>query len=550
MQAGLVRASTKQDVIEPRSVAWAREPKGNEMKSRRLAFVAASAIAALGVLAPVARAGGVTFVRTAENGTVDFGDWVRYQLTGTGCAGHTVVVRVDGPGATDAVSERNLASPSCDGVVRVPTEDVVRAKTGWSAGAPVAIRLESGDQILPLRYQRVEVDQGTTATGGALTTVPSVDGRQDPGDLAVPMSTGDIVKLGRVNLTSIYSISLRVCVTLPKPHLTPSLVELRAGRPDAPSIIGRVDVADDVNNSNKSNFGWPDCWQLQPWPIINKIPEAEPELFLAMVATAAPVKVTYIDFNGTGAVKQPDRLEPDPARMSTIFDGTDATVGAWTIGEKCTIDPSDDSVHATHSTEPTNYAPLATFGFVGESGCTMAYEPPVKDVMIKFQYRLQDFEDNGAIYIDGHEIQMREAGEWMTGGIQGNTLPDALTNFAVDNPPSGYPAQRIKSNTFPDWSEMEIVQFGRRYVVRINGRTVTDCTSCFEAPVEAYQFSLTTQPNFSYRYGAGYRMDTGPTNPTTDDPSNWGNISFRNFRLYQCTEAANDPCATVPGVSG
>jgi hypothetical protein len=238
--------------------------------------------------------------------------------------------------------------------------------------------------------------------------------------------------------------------------------------------------------------------------------------------------------------------------MTTIFDGTPQTASAWTLGSKCRIDDSDGSVHQLHSTEPTNYAPLATFGFVGEEGCSMTYNPPVRDVMIRFQYRLQEFEDNGAIYIDGHEIQMREAGEWMTGGIQGNTLPDALTNFAVDNPPTGYPAQRIKSNTFPAWSEIEIVQLGGRYVVRINGRTVTDCDDCFAAPAAPYQFSVSTQPNFSYHYGAGFRMDTGPTNPVTDDPSNWGNISFRNFRMWSCgtAEEPNPVCADVPGVKG
>jgi hypothetical protein len=143
---------------------------------------------------------------------------------------------------------------------------------------------------------------------------------------------------------------------------------------------------------------------------------------------------------------------------------------------------------------------------------------------------------------------MREAGEWMTGGIQGRTLPDALTNSVVDTP-TGYPAQRIKSNAHSEWSDIEILQLGSRYLVRINGRTVTDCSDCLAAPTAPYRFSVATQPGFSYHYGVGYRMDTGPTNPVTDDPSNWGNISFRKFRLLRCADDMA-ACTGVPGVNG
>ena len=536
------------------------------MRGRRLVLLAASVVAGLGILAPIAHADGIAFDRKIENGTVDFGDWVSYTLTGTGCAGHAVKAVVVGPsGAAESATSPNPSS--CAGTVRVPTEDVVRQKTGWTAGAPVSISLQTvdGGQSLDLRYQRVEVDQGTTPDGDTPATVPSQDTRQGPSDMAVPMSTGDVVHLGKINLTDLYSVSLRVCVTLPKPHVSPSFMELREDTADGPSVIGRVDVADDVNNPNKSNFGWPDCWQLQPWPIINGDKSGNHDLFLAMVATAGPVEVTYVDFNGTGAAKEPERFEPGPSTMTTIFDPTNGISGGWAIGDKCLVD-SDGSVHQTHTTEPQNYAPLATFGFVGESGCSMTYNTQVHDVMIRFQYRLQDFEDNGAIYIDGHEIQMRQAGEWMTGGIQGTTLPQALTNAVTNDPTlnevTGYPAQRIKSNTFPAWSEIEIVQLGAHFVVRINGRTVTDCYAddnakdCLpdlrdaDGNVKPWTFSMATQPNFSYHYGAGYRMDTGPNNPVTDDPSNWGNISFKNVRLYQCGAAVDDPCRTVPGVNG
>jgi hypothetical protein len=531
---------------------------GRQMNARRVTLLAASVVMGLGLLAPVARAGGLRFLAPLSNGTVDFGDRVLYRLEGAGCNVAKVEIRVASPDHADAVGRPShaardpLAQGSCLGIAEVPSEAAVRA-TGWDDGDRITIEVSAGDAKTPLRYQRVEVDHGTPAPGYGNPTLVrphklAEAGRLDPRtsdrDAVMSMSTGDVMSLGSVDLTHIHSISLRVCVTQPKPHVTPSFVELRAGGPDAPSIIGRVDVADDVNNSNKSNFGWPNCWQLQPWPIINKVPGRAPELYLAMVATAMPVEVNFIDFNGTGA-KVPDTPPTDPQGTQQIFDGD---FDGWTHTDRCTVD-DDGSVRGVHSTEPQNYAPLATFGFVGEEGCEMTYATrQFENAVFRFEYRLQDFGDNGAVYVAGHEIQMRQAGEWMTGGLQGNSLPDALTNFAIQSPVSGYPAQRIKSNSYPDWSQMEIVFINGRYIVRINGRTVTDCSIATQCPSEPgpYNFRFQSQPGFSYHYGVGWRMDTGPTNPVTDDPSNWGNISFRNFRSLDCTDSAEPLCNPGP----
>jgi hypothetical protein len=528
------------------------------MNGRRVTLIAASVVMGLGLLAPVARAGGgLRLTEPLDWGTVDFGDRVLFRLEGAGCAGGMVDIRVGGGGRPEAIGPVSRAAldpsrpGSCIGVAQVPSESAVGA-TGWKPGDRIDIRVVSKDDDAVLRYQRVEVDHGElTLAEPGVPAIPSEvasvpEDRRAPTDESVAMSTGDVVSLGRVDLTHIHSISLRVCVTQPKPHVTPSFVELRADAADGPSIIGRVDVADDVNNSNKSNFGWPDCWQLQPWPIINTVPGTAPKLYLAMVATAAPVEISFIDFNGTGA-KIPDTPPVDPAGMQQIFDGTtDAgkRFEGWTATERCKVD-DDGSVRGIHTSDPQNYAPLATFGFVGEPGCTMTYNGRTyRDAVFRFEYRLQDFGDNGAVYVAGHEIQMREAGEWMTGGLQGNSLPDALTNFAKDNSVSGYPAQRIKSNSYPDWSQMEIVFINGRYIVRINGRTVTDCDIATQCPSEPgqYNFRFQSQPGFSYHYGVGWRMDTGPTNPVTDDPSNWGNISFRNFRAFDCSSAIDPLC--------
>jgi hypothetical protein len=505
----------------------------------------------IGLLAPVAGAsGGPRFTAPLSWGSVDFGDRVLYRLAGSGCVGTPVRVHVGGGGRPDAVGPVStaaadpLSAGTCVGIAQVPSEAQVRA-TRWAPGDPLTVRVVSPADSVSLRYQRIEVDQGTPASGKPTAVTPPVrDPRAGPGDKAMSMSTGDVVSIGRVDLTKIYSVSLRVCVPQRKPHVTPTRVELRAGGPNAPSIIGTVDVADDLNNANKSNFGWPNCWQTQPWPIINKVPGRDPALYVAVQLTALPIEISWMDVNGTGA-KVPDAPPTDPAGTQRIFEGSYA---GWTHSH-CALD-DDGSVRQAHTRSPENYAPLATEGFVGEQGCTMTYTArKLHNVMIRFAYRMQSFEDNGAIYVGGHEIQMREAGEFLTGGIQGNTVPDALTGWAVDNPVSGYPAQRIKSNSYPDWSQIEIVQIGSRYIVRINGRTVTDCSTCLPDPAP-YNFEFQSQPNFSYTYGVGFRMDTGPTNPVTDNPSNWGNLSFKNVRVYNCTSPTDPVCVGGPGVNG
>lgn len=491
------------------------------------------------------------FTAPLPGGTVDFGDRVLYRLAGTGCATEAVRVEVlvptaNVPGIPSTPAVDPLAPGTCVGVVKIPSEADVRG-AGWDAGDPIAIDVVSQADRVALRYQRVEVDLGTPVAGAPVVVTPTVaDPRGGAREKAMSMSTGDVVSIGPVDLTHVYSVSVRVCETAPKPHLVPTWFELRAGAPDGPAIVGPVDINDDFYNSNKSNFGWLTCWQLQPWPITGEVPGRAPELFVAVTATATPVEISFIDFNGTGA-KVADTPATDPAGTQQIFDGS--SFDGWTTNSKCHLE-DDGSVRTVHSRELNNWLPLATFGFVGESGCSMTYSVrQLHNSMIRFEYRMQDFGANGAIMIGGHEIQMREAGEWMTGGIQGDSLPVALTNFAADTGGGGgYPAQRIKSNSYPDWSEIEIVQLGVRHVVRINGRTVTDCSTCLADPAP-YNFSVSSQPNFSYHYGLNGRMDTVPQ-PYLDNPSNWGNVYFRNFRVYDCASETDPVCVGGPGVAG
>src|SRR4051794_29470995 len=446
-------------------------------------------------------------VSPAANGPIDFGDRVAYRLEGPSCNGEKArVVVVAGPSGKEVQGTQSTARPdplavaaACAGAVVVPSEAVVRKATGWDQGDPIAISVASGDSHVALRYERVEIGLGKAVAGSPTFIAPKpVDPRGGKREKAVQMNTGDAVDIGRVDLTKIYSVSLRVCIPSGKPH-APTEFSLRTGSPSGPRVVGPVDIADDYLNDWKSIDGWPNCWQLLPWPITGESPGRAPELYVTVDAAPEPVLLSWIDFNGTGA-KLPDVPAPDPASALQIFNG--ASFSGWTQ-TGCALD--DEAAHTAHASD------------TDMGGCTMTYSTPVHNVMLRLEYRQQDFESNGGIMMPS-EIQMREPGEGLTGGFLGENITPSLTNGAVDNSGGGYPAQRIKSNSWPNWNEMEIVQLGAHYFVRINGRTVTDYVAPAGDP-KPYNLQLVTQPVFSYQYGVNGRFDTTTWNPTITTPA-------------------------------
>jgi hypothetical protein len=516
----------------------------------RWVYAVAAAVAVAVTPVAFASADHSRLVSPGSWGPVDFGDQVAYTLQGEQCTADRVHVEVSGakrPTADGPASYpvADLLHPgTCVGYVDVPSERAVR-RTGWDAGDPIDIAVVSHDDRVPLRYQRIELEHGKAAAGAPKVVKPAVrDPRGGKRDQAMEMSSGDVVSIGRVDLSHIYSVSLRVCTTLPKPHVAPTFVELRADSADGPSIVGPVDVNDDMVNAYKSNYGWPNCWQLQPWPITGKVPGRAPELFLAVTtAGGGPVDISYLDVNGTGA-KVADPPSRDPRGMKQIFNGK--SFKGWDHSN-CKLD--EGAVRPEHNRNPQNYAAIVSAGFVGESGCTMTYtKSKFHNVVIRLDYRMQDFGDNGAVNIGPQEVQLREAGEWLTGGLQGSTVPTALTEFATSDNGGGYPAQRVKSNSYPDWSRMEIVQIGSHYVVRVNGRTVTDCKTCAADPGK-FALKLASQPGFSYQYGINGRFDS-TFYPDIEDPADWGNLSFRNIRVYECKSVHDPVCVGGPGIEG
>ena len=517
-----------------------------------------SAVALL-VGAPLALAAQPSFVTPASGGVVDFGDRVAYRLTGGACTDDTVKVvvsvRRDVGGASSRPAVDPLQPSTCVGIATVPSEKRVRA-AGWDAGDRLAVALVSRHDSVQLQYQRLEVEHARPAAGSPTVVTPQIkDPRGGVRDRAMELATGDVVSLGHVDMTGIYALSLRLCVPLTKPHVTPLIMEVRTDTPDGPPVVGPFDVANDwpYQASTKANDGFPNCWQLQPWPVTGKVAGRAPELFLAVVAGASPVQVSSVDFNGTGA-KVPDVPPADPRGTKRVFDGR--TFTGWDQSD-CVID-NDGTVRNQRDSSPTGLTAIATFGFVGPSGCSMTYKPKVHNVMLRFELKMQEFGDNGGIFVGGHEIQLRQAGEWLTGGLLGDNISAAVTESLLpdevvddtmgDQSGGGDPASRLKLNSSSDWSQVEVVQIGARFVVRINGRTVTDSSTVWADPAP-YQLALKSQPNFSYTYGVNGRFD-GPTQPTVDRPSDWGNLSFRNIRVYPCRSTHDPVCTSGPGVKG
>ena len=124
---------------------------------------------------------------------------------------------------------------------------------------------------------------------------------------------------------------------------------------------------------------------------------------LRTCASASPVQVEFVDFNGTGA-KAPDVPPVDPPGTKSM------PWKQWTMSG-CVID-DDGTVHNKPDTSATGYAPEATGGLVGPHGCTMDYAAhKLHNVMLRFEFKFGSFADNGAIMVGGHEVQMRIAGE-------------------------------------------------------------------------------------------------------------------------------------------
>ena len=477
---------------------------------------AALALAGLALAPAGAGAAGLSSTRF---GPVDLGDRVAYRVTGGGCSAVPVRVRLTaGPDGrvirSGATRGRRLSEGGCRGIARVPGFTALR-RTGWEQGDRIRIALVSRAGRVPLRFARIEADEGAPAAGSP-EVVPADDQDTIERDRAVALDPGDAVSIGRVDLRRANALAVRLCIdgedtsSAPPnlgPFLTPERMEpttflsIRQDAPDGPALIGPVDVASDLQEMSRlSTLGFGGCYRLVVLPITGRRQENAPELFVRMeTGQSGLLRVNSVDVAGMGA-KLPVRPPRAPKGMRTIFDGT--SFDGWDM-QDCVL---RDGAAVNARTADENDI----------SGCSITYKQPLRDVVLRFRMRREHIYDNAGIYLGSQEIQLRSVGEYLPGGYFGQ-----------------FAARWLKLNTFPFWDEIEVVQLGARHVVTVNGRTVTDVMREGGQP-EPYRLNLISQPQWSYRFGAGVAFGN-EGDPGVTNPSDLGAFWFDDVRLLRCT---------------
>ncbi|HYF25988.1 MAG TPA: family 16 glycoside hydrolase, partial [Baekduia sp.] len=479
------------------------------------------ALAALALLPAAAPAATLT---STPHGALDLGDRVAFHVDGPRCSTARAKVRLtfgSPPRAITGATVRPLPDAvrgGCSGAVQVPGFGQLR-DAGWQPGAPIGLELTSTAGTVPLRFARREADAGAPVAGSP-AVVPAGDQDTGEADKALALDQGDAVSLGRVDLRRVDSVAVRLCVAgvenpilpgeaallIPDRLEPPVSISLRQGGAGGPALVGPVDVANSGTNPGRlATFGFGGCYRLVVLPVTGRVVEDAPELVLRVDgAPAGALKVNSVDVAGTAA-KASAAPEIDPPGMRTIFDGT-SFAGFSQTG--CAL--RDGAAVNARSGPATEIA-----------GCAMAYDTPLRDVVVRLRVRREHFYDNAGIYLGDQEIQMRSAGEFLPGGYFGQ-----------------FAARWQKLNSFPAWSTMEIVQLGARHVVTVNGRTVTDVLREGGAP-QPFRLRLVTQPEWSMRGGTELGFGNEGT-PDTFRPSDWGAFWFDDVRLLACA-GADDP---------
>jgi len=413
----------------------------------RAALVALLALGSL-PLAGASAAPAVTVRGPSPYGVVHPGQRVQADLAGA-CAGATTRVRVRLASGT----VEGPVARGCDPVVSVPSEREVR-RAGFQDGRPIAVELVSGRTTVPLTYWRA---QPIRAAAGAPTAVATVN---DPRErfVGLQMSAGDVVDLGRADLTGLQSVDVR--------NLTAGTGqwELRVGSATGTAIArGQLGALGGLASAPEA--GWNHAVApLQLRPLEDVIGDANtlgdltpatghaPHLYLAVVAVldAAPVLVNYVDLNGPG-VGLPHRFGAERG-FTTLFDGS--SFEGWRHVGPGRFVLKDGAMRAEHDPQDRGWAWL------------WWTREQYSDFVLRLRFKVETWEDNGGILLrhvdplgdpnrstaSGDEVQIQEGFENLTGGIAHEA--DAF---------------RLATGMVGDWNDLEVVARGKLYVVRING---------------------------------------------------------------------------------
>jgi hypothetical protein len=508
---------------------------------RRFAFTTmASALVLLVVVSLDAQAASAPhFAAPTEYGVIDLGDPVHFELDSPDCA--RVPVRAEL--VSGDLTVFGPPAKGCSGTAWLPSAAKAIA-AGYAEGRPAKVAIVAGHgdgkASVDLRLMRREFDQQIAPDS---RVVGSDDPRETAGEDAavLEMEAGDVVEFASTDLSSIRSITIRSAVET-DPQL--ALWELRADHPESGALVSAGDLGH-VGKSPANGGFYPSRWYTLSFrapPIAPATEELLPVtgvhlLYFRLLAASSPVRLNWIDFNGTGARDvSVSRFSPDPASTETLFDAgqrrgfDDWDQCGWTIPVDETNEPlgmrADFLAASPEEGGPAACptGPTATYVGKGEDGIPEGY---FRNVRIRLRYRLEQFEDNGGVVLGGQEFQMHDRGEWFTGGYHSaSTCSDAIqplylmTTIGLTGPMTecGYPADRIKTYTYPDWAEMEIIQNGPDYLVRINGRDVTRYHRT-QNVVTADSFVLS---NFF------------ATSNTIAAPTELDHVWYDDIRLYHC----------------
>jgi hypothetical protein len=357
---------------------------------------------------------------------------------------------------------------------------------------PLSLSLSAGDQVVPLRYKRIDFVRSTPVSGLAPQT----------GD-AVAVASGTSLELGTVDLAGIYGLFMRAAGYF--------AFEVRAGSADGDIVA--------TGNGGKSRIDWVirprTAWT--PFELtttqVTFVPSGAQPLFL--VVTSGAGAIDFIDLTGSGAMLPHSFAEPLPDAIR-LFNGVD--IDDWAM-----MGPGDFTV------EPDGRLRANGPG-AGQWGWLYYTPRTFKNFVLRLEFNEDSWGANSGVLLrhaatgeevqsafTAEEIQITDVNTEYTGGID-------HVQTAVAQPQSS-PG---------DWSTMEIIANGPRIVARVNGVV----TSAYDGATGCGLFAL---PCAGGEYG-GYVVGG---NGYVALEAEIGHVWFRNVELRECAVSTTAPASVL-----
>lgn len=473
------------------------------MRTTRLLVAAGLLAATASVPAVAATTEGpsprTTVVAPAPYGVVELGRSVHFRAHG-GCAGEKALVIAEF-GTNHSVA--GPASRGCTGTAAVPTEEAL-TKAGWTPGQPLDLALTVGSATVPLRHRHIDTGTASVAAGSP-QSLPASGDEESPDGAAMLMQAGDVIALGRVNLTGVYGVAVRAEGAF--------TYEFRAGSAD-----GKVVAA---GSGGRQRSDWmlrqpghnKDDYLLTTSELKHAPMGAATPLFLAV--TSGVGSVNFVELTGSGVMtpyKFPDRL---PHAIS-MFNGHDLSGWKQMGPGGFTVD------HGTMRSDPP---PPGNWGWHYYTKRTF------KNFVMRLQFKTTEWGDNSGVLVRHAATGEQNQSAFTAEEIQ---ITDVNTEYTggIDHVQAAYTQAQSSPG---DWSTMEIVTNGPHFLVRVNGvltAVYDDSTGCGLAALPC----AGGETGGYVTGGNGYLAVEAEV----------GHVFFRNLQVHPCAKD-DDPLCTVAG---